>query len=580
MDDRTDDAIGLYPPTPELLDEMDMGFATEAPTIVERDDYPLLVESICGATDDSQPVEQYDGTLGVTKGFVAAHERMVGQLQWDRDLADVYDDPGTVSGVRWCTGTLISHNLFLAAAHCFSQRPNGWKVPRINGTDDPIPSSEIARRMHVNFGYQVDPSGDLRTPEAYRVVELIEHRLDGLDVAIMRLEGDPGSRFGIGRIAAGDADIGDMLAIIGHPAGRPKRIEAGPLLRFDGHRLRYDGIDTLGGNSGSAILQSPSGAIVGVHTNGGCNTQGTGSNHGVRVSRIRNASPTVRALDAAPLPLAAGVHTIRQASSGRFVDAHASAAEDFSVVTRTAQHNDTQRWRFTPVATVVTVQQVSSDRYLDGHDDASEDFSVVTRTAQHNDTQRWVVTPVAGRLSTYTLQQLSSGRYVDAHVVGGAADFSVVTRTAQDDDTQRWLLAPRADGTFTVTQASTGRRLDAHEHAGKDFSVVTRTAQDDDTQRWRITPIGAVYTIQQVSSGRFVDAHEHAGKDFSLVTRTQQDNDTQRWVVSYLGGTAYTLQQMNNARFVDAHEHAGKDFSVVTRTAQHNDTQRWLIDTA
>ncbi|HEX6254280.1 MAG TPA: RICIN domain-containing protein [Euzebyales bacterium] len=580
MDDRTGDAIALFPPTPELLDELDRGDATERSAITDRDDYPRLIRSICGATDDSQPVEKYDGTLGVTTGFVADQERMVGQLQWHRNLATVYDDPGTVSGVRWCTGTLISHNLFLAAAHCFSQNPNGWRVPRINGTHDPIPSSEIARRMHVNFGYQVDPSGDLRTPDVHQVIELVEHRLDGLDVAILRLAGDPGSRFGIGRIAARDADVGDLLAIIGHPAGRPKRVEAGPLIRFDGHRIRYDDIDTLGGNSGSAVLQSPSGAIVGVHTNGGCNAQGTGSNFGVRVSRIRQASPTVRALDAAPLPLATGIHTIRQASSGRFVDAHEDASEDFSVVTRTAQDNDTQRWRFTPVATVVTMQQVSSDRYVDAHEDAAEDFSVVTRTAQHNDSQRWVVTPVTGRLSTYTLQQLSSGRYLDAHVVGGAADFSVVTRTAQDNDTQRWLLAPRDDGTFTVAQAGTGRRLDAHEHAGRDFSVVTRTTQDNDTQRWRITPVGAVYTIQQVSSGRFVDAHEVAGEDFSLVTRPQQGNDTQRWVVTYLGGNAHTLQQLSTARFVDAHEHAGEDFSVVTRTAQDNDTQRWLIDGA
>jgi hypothetical protein len=29
---------------------------------------------------------------------------------------------------------------------------------------------------------------------------------------------------------------------------------------------------------------------------------------------------------------------------GRFVDAWQSSRKDFSVVTRTAQHNDTQRW--------------------------------------------------------------------------------------------------------------------------------------------------------------------------------------------------------------------------------------------
>jgi hypothetical protein len=39
------------------------------------------------------------------------------------------------------------------------------------------------------------------------------------------------------------------------------------------------------------------------------------------------------------------------------------------------------------------------------------------------------------------------------------------------------------------------------------------------------------YTIQQVSSGRFLDAHEHAGEDFRLATRPAQNNDTQRWII-------------------------------------------------
>ena len=41
----------------------------------------ISLESICGGLDDSQPVEQYDGTLGVTTAFVAEHQAAVGQLQ-------------------------------------------------------------------------------------------------------------------------------------------------------------------------------------------------------------------------------------------------------------------------------------------------------------------------------------------------------------------------------------------------------------------------------------------------------------------------------------------------------------------
>lgn len=572
MPDHDNGDEGLYPPTPEELAPL---FIESAEVPEPKDLYEGLLESICGATDDSQPVEQYDGTLGVTNEFVDTHQRPVGQLQWNANLGDIYDNPGNVAGVRWCTGTMISHDLFLTAGHCFDSTPGSWTVPRIDGTNTPISPQEIATVMHVNFNYQVDPSGDLRDEVQYAITELVEYRLDGLDFAVVRLAGKPAADWGIGKIAAGDAKKDDMLAIIGHPAGVPKRIEAGPLLKFDGDRLRYDSIDTLGGNSGSAIYHSPSGEIVGVHTNGGCTSTG-GSNSGVRIKRVREESETVRTLDHLPLPVKPGVHRVRQKSSGRYLDAYQSSGKDFNVVTRTSQLNDTQRWRFTPVGMVYGIQQVSSDRFMDAHEHSGEDFSVVTRTDQNNDTQKWVALPVDGALSTYTLQQLSSQRYLDAHVVQ-TADFNVVTRTAQHNDTQRWVVSPQPDRLFRVWQLSTGRLLDAHQTPGRDFDVVTRPWQNNDTQLWRFTPVGAVYDIQQVSTNRHLDAHESSAQDFDVVTRGTQNNNTQRWVVTYLGRDECTIQQLSNGRFLDAHEHSGEDYSVVTRTRQSNDTQRWRI---
>jgi hypothetical protein len=275
--------------------------------------------------------------------------------------------------------------------------------------------------------------------------------------------------------------------------------------------------------------------------------------------------------------LETGVYTIQQKSNNRFWDAHESSGNDFSVVTRTAQNNDTQRWILTPVGGVYTIQQKSNSRFVDAHESSGNDFSVVTRTAQNNDTQRWVLMHLDNSLCTYTIQQLSNGRFVDAHEAAGN-DFSVVTRTAQNNDTQRWTLTPVGDNTYTIQQVSNGRSWDAHESSGNDFSVVTRTAQDNDTQRWTLTSVGGVYTIQQRSNSRFVDAHESSGNDFSVVTRIAQNNDTQRWVIMHLGNDTYTIQQLSSGRFVDAHESSGNDFSVVTRTAQNNDTQRWLIN--
>jgi V8-like Glu-specific endopeptidase len=264
----------------------------------DRLEYGDIRETICGTTDDSQPVEQYDGSLGVTRAFVDTHQVPVGVLRWHTNLANIYTNPGNVAGHRWCTGTLIADNLFLTAGHCFDQTGGGWNRPRVNGTNNIISSQEIATRMNVEFNFQVDANGVQQSPVSFAVEELIEYRLDGLDFAIVRLSGNPGQQFGITRLAEDDGNQGDMICIIGHPAGQPKRIEAGPITSFEDFRVRYNDIDTLGGNSGSGILRASDGCIVGIHTNGGCNAAMTGSNFGLRITRLRAASPTVQNLGA------------------------------------------------------------------------------------------------------------------------------------------------------------------------------------------------------------------------------------------------------------------------------------------
>lgn len=246
-------------------------------------------------------MEQYDGTLGVTIAFVNSHQGAVGQLQWNNNLASLYTNPGNVSGVRWCSGTLVSNNLFIAAGHCFDQTGGGWTRPVDNTTGATISSAEIATNMHVNFNYQVDPAGNLRVEQSFPIVALIEYRLGGLDFAIVQLGGNPGATFGWTQVSTTDAAVGDMLCIIGHPAGWPKRIEAGPAVSLSGNSIMYNDIDTLGGNSGSGILRATDGRLVGVHTNGGCNAAGTGSNFGVRITSILAQSPTLQGLTAPKL---------------------------------------------------------------------------------------------------------------------------------------------------------------------------------------------------------------------------------------------------------------------------------------
>lgn len=290
-----DQSSNLFPPYFEEASEV----ADFLSKLEEVNGYPNLLESKCGVTDDSQPVEQYDGTLGVSVAFVNNRQRPVGQIQWNNDLATIYSNPGNVSGIRWCTGTLISNDLFLTAGHCF-QEGNGWRFPRNNTTGATISPSEAATNMQINFNYQVDPSGDLRVEQSFPILDLVEDRLGNLDYAIVRLGGIPGATYGTSAISTTDASVGDMACIIGHPAGVRKRIEAGPVTDLHGNSIGYNDIDTLGGNSGSGILRASDGLIVGVHTNGGCRSSDpdsdTAHNHGVRITSIIAQSPTIRSL--------------------------------------------------------------------------------------------------------------------------------------------------------------------------------------------------------------------------------------------------------------------------------------------
>lgn len=256
-----------------------------------------VIESRCGLTWDAQQVETYDGTLGVTRAFVDEHEAAVGVLRWRPDIQDRYKNPGNVAGVRWCTGTMVSHDIFLSAGHCFDFRPGGFVFPR-RDDGSAIPNSELVRELTVEFNHQRDPSGNIRQPVAYPVEALVENVFEsGVDFGMVRLGRTnnrlPGEEFGITRVSDVDASIGDMCCIIGHPAGRPKSVEAGTVDRKTPLRLGYGDIDTMGGNSGSGILRSTSGDIVGVHTNGGC-TSGGGFNSGMKISAILERSPTLR----------------------------------------------------------------------------------------------------------------------------------------------------------------------------------------------------------------------------------------------------------------------------------------------
>lgn len=223
-----------------------------------------MTESICG-TNNLQHVTEYDGSRGQPVEFVGRYEQAVGALAY-----------GAVPNTsKYCTGILISEDLFLTAAHCVD--------------------TTILKEFTVFNFQKMRGTTELAKPEHFKILAVVEKALNQLDFAILQIDGKPGLKYGFQKINIAPVQEGNILTIIQHPSGRPKMVDIGHRKGVrDQNYMTYGDLDTEPGSSGSAVLDQ-NGMVVGVHTNGGCFSNG-GENAGVLMTKIVKASKVVQSL--------------------------------------------------------------------------------------------------------------------------------------------------------------------------------------------------------------------------------------------------------------------------------------------
>jgi V8-like Glu-specific endopeptidase len=540
MSDETRSGAELFPPLPTETEGTPRAFA--AGEAVE-DTYRIILETQCGATDDSQAVEQYNGALGVTRAFVDAHQGAVGQLQWNTNLAARYTNPGNVSGVRWCTGTLISDSLFLTAGHCFDRDADGWSLPRVNGTTNVISSADIATNMHVNFNFQVDANGNMRQEQSFAVTELVEYRFGGKDYAIVRLAGNPRQTFGIGLVATSDPPQNDMLCIIGHPSGVPKRIEAGPNTGLAGDQIRYNDIDTLGGNSGSGIWHSPHGNIGGVHTNGGCTAMGTGFNFGMRISSLLAVSPTLQSLTFyAPAVFAE--------HSGKVLDVSGVSVADGARVVQWDFHGGGNQ-RFRPELLADGTFRLIADhsgKVLDVEGASTANGArIIQWPWQGGANQRFRLEPVGN--GYYRLVAQHSGRVVDVSGVSMDAGAEMVQWDWWGGGNQRFRFLSGC-----LFAQHSGKVLDVSGISTADGApIIQWDYHGGGNQVLRLQPLGdGWYRIYADHSGKVLDVEgASTANGARLIQWPWHGGANQRFRVDAVGGGYFRLVAQHSGKVVD-----------------------------
>ena len=236
-------------------------------------------QSVCGYTDDLQHVEDYDGKGGPSKAFVDRHAPAVGALAMG---------PAGPDSRKFCSGTLISENLFLTASHCVDK--NILDRFAVFNYQKAAGSEQLRKQVHVKIKSVVEDGGyQSGNPLA-----------GGLDYAILELAEPVGRQFGFARVANDPMKNRRRISSIQHPRGKAKMVHGGKIGgRYRGmYYVTYVDMDTHPGSSGSGVLNTK-GELVAVHTNGGCTAKG-GENAGVPIKRIVLKSQVIKRMLAAP----------------------------------------------------------------------------------------------------------------------------------------------------------------------------------------------------------------------------------------------------------------------------------------
>lgn len=155
-------------------------------------------------------------------------------------------------GQATCTAFVVGPRLVLTNQHC-------------------ITSDQERESALVDFNYDFDDS-----PTPGIKVQSIVAQDAGLDYSLLKLEGDPPS--GVGRLHFAPAGWKwtdpHALLIVQHPSGLPKKVSIADckLAGVDrvgvtrGDRSDFGHLcDTLGGSSGSPVMDSDTGLVVGLH---------------------------------------------------------------------------------------------------------------------------------------------------------------------------------------------------------------------------------------------------------------------------------------------------------------------------
>ena len=207
---------------------------------ISYDKLGLVLESIVG-NDERMHLYAYQGDLAPTV------DRVQGPVAKLSFIANSPNGPRRYV----CTGFLIGDDTLVTNEHC-------------------VATAELCATTKVMFGFTFNNMGQTPGLEQYDCQSVTTVNVD-LDMAVIKLVGQPGERWGTLKLAANDVLNNERIFVLQHPAGEAKQISDVGCTVFEaqspGRTTASDfahQCDTLGGSSGSPVF-NVAGEVVGLH---------------------------------------------------------------------------------------------------------------------------------------------------------------------------------------------------------------------------------------------------------------------------------------------------------------------------
>lgn len=194
---------------------------------------------------------------------------------------------------KGCTLTMISESCGISAGHCLPV----------------LEKAEFNTPISIDDEPQASDAKDVYLIDKDSIVH--EHAGPGKDWAVFNVKPNaitgnlPGSVQGFHTVSFDTPSKGALLSITGYGRDNDdadknfaQQSHMGNLESvggtWRGPAVLQHTVDTMGGNSGSSIIDETSGQIVGVHTHGGCRSTG-GANMGTLISAHEEFKAAIRA---------------------------------------------------------------------------------------------------------------------------------------------------------------------------------------------------------------------------------------------------------------------------------------------